>query len=231
MVDANAATFKNLPAQDPGMGAREAIGVLEVLRQQAALTTRYVRQHVLGALCAGPELMLDTPEYVAFEDSVYAALVSDSSDAGTLVSPEAAFYLEHVLGSAAGDGGGLVLTLDPYDGFSEQAYLEVRSLLGREGREYLAISEYERSLTPDLARVRSLVDDEWEHQPRTDERVGSDAMGYDDGFVPWMPHSGLAQPQVVGAEEPPVAAPTAYSPAGRLDAVGLWGDGGDEEHG
>ncbi len=229
MVEAKAATLLYLPAQEPGMGTREAIGVLEVLRQQDALTTGYVRQHVLGALCAGPELMLDTPEYVSFEDSVYAAIFSDSSDAGTSVTPEAALYLEYVLGSAAEDGG-LVLTLDPYDGFSEQAYREVRNLLGRRGRKYLAISEYEKSLAPDPARVRSLLDDEWEHRRQTDENVDSNAMRYDDGLDPWMSRSGFEEPEVVVAAEPPVAAPTAYSPAGQLDAAGLWRDGGDEEH-
>jgi len=161
------------------MGALEALQFLDVLCKYRPISRRVVAHYVLDSLYAGPELMEGNESYKACEEAVYREVLrarrspeARGKDNREVLSREAADYLRHIL--TAAKGGKRVRHLGfkgQYDGFSEDAYKEVRSLLGQYGHRYLGISGTTDSLMPNPYRVRAFAVDTDTAKRKETERV------------------------------------------------------------
>jgi hypothetical protein len=164
------------------MGAREALMLLSVLQRNGTLTRDHCVRHVLNALYQGPGILYGEPSYENAERAAYADVFRDrrlsriaNADAevqDAAISSEAADYLRHILATAAGDRrGGLPASAGRFDGYSEEAFEEVRELLGRYGSRYLGISGQSESLRPAHGKVLAFAFDESYSESRELEGV------------------------------------------------------------
>ena len=147
------------------------------------LTRRTVRQYVVQALYAGPDVAEGTPAYDAFERRLYRDIDraerllpeqrAAAGHADRTLDPESTDYLRRVLATAAGDSKrGLSRIPAPFDGFSSRAYHEVYGLLGSGGRSYLGLRGARESLVPSrwMVYARLVDEDDAEAQRRQSER-------------------------------------------------------------
>lgn len=156
------------------MGAPEALQFLDVLYKHRLLSRRTVAQYVVDTLLAGKESREGTPGYAVFEESVYGEIfdemLGNRMQAGDdpneeAVSNEAYFYLRKIIETSV-DGMHRLSTLDPpYNGFSREAYNEVRDLLGSTGRRYLGIKAYRDRISMGKNMVHAIIIEDGEDGP------------------------------------------------------------------
>jgi hypothetical protein len=163
------------PVQKLLMGAREAVAVLDVLRDHELLNERTGRRYVVEALYRGTEVREGTAAYDELMQSVYGEVFRSQARTGghgatapqeEALRSETADYLRQVISAATGARAGVSGVNGPFDGFSREAYDEVSEMLGRHGRRYLGASGRFESLMPGRSRVSAMLQDEAEAELR-----------------------------------------------------------------
>jgi hypothetical protein len=146
------------------MGAEEALEMLDTLRSYDALTMRTARLYVMKPVYRHREFLEGSDAYRELQGRVsrYLRRLSVSRGSGGDLDPgdeplseEAADYLKEVL--VAASGRRCDLAEKPYNGYSEEAYREVRSVLGDLGLRWLGISPESSQLLPDTERVLTML--------------------------------------------------------------------------
>jgi len=120
------------------MGSGEATVLFNYLRSRGALTARTARDYVLRALYDS-DLMVSTDPFIDLRLRVEGEVMYGTTTDEQPLSDEAADYLRGLLGTISGRGPGLDEG-SAYDGFSPEAYEELREVLGEDGLERLSIS-------------------------------------------------------------------------------------------
>jgi hypothetical protein len=150
------------------MGAKEALHLLDVLRKDGLLSRQNAAQYILHTLYGGSDMREGTQDYDALEESFYRKVFTrmlgkepETDDAGQdKLSPEAGDYLRRVIASICDRKHGLSRFDGPYNGYSMEAYQEVRSLLGSRGIRYLGISDLFKTLDPSPSRISEILRDD-----------------------------------------------------------------------
>lgn len=152
------------------MGAPAALTLLDALQRHGLLSRRTVAQYVMPALYGCRETRVGTTGYMEIEQPLFREVVdemrgsrprADADPSEEAVSNEAAMYLRGILEIATGDRRhGMICLGMRYDGFSRDAYEQVRRLLGRTGMRYLGIADRYESLEPSKSMVSAIVQDE-----------------------------------------------------------------------
>jgi len=188
------------------MGASEALVFLDVLRKHGLLSRRTVAQYVLESLYAGPEVRQGTPAYQAIEESVYREVFDEMSgnsqpNNGHSDEPlncETGDYLRRVIATIYDRKHGLSRFDGDFKEFSEQAYEEVRKLLGNAGRRYLGISGKSRRLNPSECLITAIIYDEsGDTDPGTPNATKKDIVNDPFGRLPgdeWEPYYPQLEP-------------------------------------
>jgi len=188
------------------MGASEALRFLDVLRKHGLLSRRTVAQYVLEPLYAGPEVKEGTPAYQAIEESVYREVFDEMlgnrlPNKGIPDEPlscETGDYLRRVIATICDRKHGLSRFDGDYNEYSEQAYEEVRRLLGNAGRRYLGISNKSKRLNPSESMITAIIFDESvDTDPGIPDSMNKDIIDSPLSHLPgddWEPHYPQLEP-------------------------------------
>lgn len=213
------------------MGASEALSFLDVLRRHGLLSRRTVAQYVLEPLYAGPEIKEGTPAYQAIEESLYREVFDEMlgnrlPNKGIPDEPlscETGDYLRRVIATICDRKHGLSRFDGDYNGYSEEAYEEVRKLLGNTGRRYLGISGKSKRLNPSESMITAIIYDELGDTDlgSTDE-MNEDITGSPFGRLPgddWEPYYPQLEPfPVAFGHEDEVSDILSYPEEGLLES-------------
>jgi hypothetical protein len=190
------------PVQKLIMGAREAVVVLDMLRDHGLLSERTARRYVLEALYRGTEVREGTAVYDELMQPVYGEVFRSQGRIGgrgatapqeEALRSETADYLRQVISAATGARAGVSGVNGPFDGFSREAYDEVSEMLGRHGRRYLGASGRFESLMPGRSRVSAMLQDEAEAELRELREQLEDKGPFEQQEL-WKPLEPMADP-------------------------------------
>jgi hypothetical protein len=161
---------------------------------------------VLGPLYAGPEVREGTPTYQAIEESVYREVFDEMLGNSHLnsrlddepLSWETGDYLRRVIATICDRKHGLSRFDGDYNEYSEQAYEEVRRLLGNTGRRYLGISGKSKRLNPSERMITAIIFDEsGDTDPGIPDSMNKDIIDSPFRHLPgddWEPHYPQLEP-------------------------------------
>ena len=148
------------------MGAQEAADFMEVLQNHGALSRRTVALYVMPALTGGSDVREGTEAYGELDLSLGRELSVQTAAMRSRrgiapdepLSGEAAVYLRSLIDCVRRGNSRRLDPGLPFNGFSREAYGEVRGAIGTEGMRYLGIDGRSDTLNPARRRMREIRD-------------------------------------------------------------------------